>query len=99
MTVLSPIQYGLKWSFEVVVIPAGAGPMEVSSAQSLKVTQATAFLSSQSPGGVIAITSTGLYPTTTNMSTALTAAATAGGTILNAQPALGQWQGFASGGG
>ena len=99
MTVLSPIQYGLRWRFDVVVIPAGCAPMEVASAQVLTVTEKTAFTSSQSPGGTIALASTGLYPTTTNMSTALTAAATAAGLILNAQPALGQWQGFASGGG
>ncbi len=98
MTVLSPIQYGLKWSFTVVVIPAGARPMEVPSAQSLKVTELTAYPGS-SPSGIVALASTGLYPSTTNMSTALSAAATAAGLVLNAQPALGQWQGFASGGG
>lgn len=93
-----PITYGLQWSFKVVAIPAGARPMEVPSAQSLKITDGTAF-PGQTPGGIITLGCTGAYPTTTNMSTALTAAATAAGLILNAQPALGQWQGFASGGG
>lgn len=98
MTVLSPITYGLKWSFTVVAIPAGARPMEVPSAQSLKVSDATAY-PGQSPSGIVQIGSTGLYPTTGNMSTALSAAATAAGLVLNAAPALGQWQGFATGGG
>lgn len=98
MTVLSPIQYGLRWSFTVVVIPQGARPMEVPSAQSLKITDATAFPGQTAPG-IVAIASTGLYPTPGNMSTALSAAATAAGLVLNASPALGQWQGFASGGG
>lgn len=98
MTVLSPIQYGLRWSFAVVVIPQGAKPMEVPSAQSLKITDATAF-PGQSPSGIVQISSTGLYPTTGNMSTALSAAATAAGLVLNANPSLSQWQGFATGGG
>ena len=34
-----------------------------------------------------------------NIRTALSAAATAAGLILNANPALAQWQGFATGGG
>ena len=97
MTVAPAVQYGLKWSFEVCVLPVGASGMTVPSAQSLKISQGTAF--SGSPPGIIAITSTGTYPTTTNMSTALTAAATAAGVILNANPALAQWQGFATGGG
>lgn len=92
------IQYGLLWSFTVVAIPKGSKPMEVASAQSLKVTQATAYPGSSAPGP-ISISSTGDYPTTTAMSTALTAAATAAGVILNADPALSQWQGFNSGGG
>lgn len=99
MTVASPIQYGLKWSFEVVALPVGASGMTVPSAQSLKVSQGTAYLPNQSPGGIVTIASTGLFPTTTNMSTALSAAATAAGLILNANPALAQWQGFATGGG
>lgn len=97
MTVLSPIQYGLKWQFSVVAIGQGNAQMDVPSAQILTVSQATAF--SGSPPGIVAIASTGLYPTTGNMSTALSAAATAAGVILNASPALAQWQGFASGGG
>lgn len=92
------IQYGLKWAFEVVAIPKGAAPMEVPSAQVLKVTQATAYPGSSAPG-IISIASTGNYPTTAAMSTALAAAATAAGVILNANPALSQWQGFNSGGG
>lgn len=88
---MANMTWGLKWSFEVVAIPQGANPMEVPSAQSLKVTQATAF-PGQTPGGVIVLACTGSYPTTTNMSTALTAAATAGGAILNATPAVTQWQ-------
>lgn len=92
------IQYGLLWSFTVVAIPKGAKPMEYPSAQSLKVTQATAFPGSTPPGPIM-ISSTGNYPTTSAMSTALAAAATAAGVILNAEPALGQWQGFNSGGG
>ena len=92
------ITYGLKWSFEVVAIPLGAKPMEITSAQALKVTQGTAF-PGQTPGGIITLACTGSYPTTANMTTALNAAATAGGVILNANPALAQWQGFNSGGG
>lgn len=90
--------YGLKWQFSVVEIAAGAGPMSVPAQQVLTVTQAT-NLSGGAPSGIIAITSTGAYPTTGNMSTALSAAATAAGLVLNAQPALAQWQGFATGGG
>lgn len=91
------ITYGLRWTFEVVAMPQGAGPMTVADQQRLKVSSATAF--SGSPPGVITIASTGNFPTTANMSTALSAAATAGGLILNANPALAQWQGFNSGGG
>lgn len=92
------IQYGLKWQFSVVAIPVGAGPMSVPDQQVLTVNQAT-NLSGGAGSGVIAITSTGSYPTTGNMSTALSAAATAAGVVLNANPALAQWQGFNSGGG
>ena len=92
------ITYGLKWRFDVVALGQGVGPQEVPSAQVLTVTQATAF-PGQSPGGIIALTSTGSYPTTANMTTALNAAATAAGVILNSNPALSQWQGFNSGGG
>jgi hypothetical protein len=97
MTVVPTIQYGLKWQFSVVALGVGTGPMTVPEQQVLTVSQATAY--SGSPPGVIAITSTGSYPTTGNMSTALSAAATAAGLILNANPALTQWQGFATGGG
>lgn len=92
------ITYGLKWSFEVVAIPQGASQMEVPCAQTLRVTERTAF-PGQTPGGIITLASTGNFPTTTNMSTALSAAATAAGLILNSNPALAQWQGFNSGGG
>jgi hypothetical protein len=95
---MAAVQYGLKWSFDVVVLPVGAGGMTVPEAQVLKVTQGTAF-PGQTPGGIITIASTGTYPTTGNMSTALSAAATAAGVILNSNPALAQWQGFATGGG
>lgn len=91
------ITYGLKWSFEVCAIPQGAGPMSVPDAQALKITNGTAY--SGSPPGIITIASTGNFPTTANMSTALSAAATAAGLIFNANPALAQWQGFNSGGG
>lgn len=97
MTVASPVQYVLKWQFSVAVQPVGASGMTVPDAQVLTVSQATAY--SGSPPGPVSITSTGLYPTTANMTTALNAAATAAGLILNANPALAQWQGFASGGG
>lgn len=90
--------YGLRWSFDVVEIAGGAGPMSVPAQQVLTVSQATAFPGA-SPPGIIQIASTGTYPTTGNMSTALSAAATAAGLILNANPALAQWQGFATGGG
>lgn len=91
------VQYGLKWAFTVVTLPQGASGMTVPSAQSLKITDQTAF--SGSPSGIIALASTGNFPTTGNMSTALSAAATAAGLIFNANPALAQWQGFNSGGG
>ena len=90
--------YGLRWSFDIVEIGAGCGPMSVSAQQVLTVNQYTNYVGA-APGGVIAITSTGAFPTTGNMSTALSAAATAAGLVLNAQPALAQWQGFATGGG
>lgn len=92
------IQYGLKWQFSVVAIGQGNAQMDVPSAQVLTVNQNTS-LSGSAPPGIIAISSTGNYPTTANMSTALSAAATAAGVILNANPALAQWQGFNSGGG
>ncbi len=92
------IQYGLKWRFSVVAIPQGAGPMSVPDQQVLTVTNDT-NLTGGAPSGIIAIASTGSYPTTGNMSTALSAAATAAGLVLNAAPALAQWQGFNSGGG
>lgn len=92
------IQYGLKWQFSVVAIGQGNAQMDVPSAQVLTVSERTSF-SGSAPPGIIAISSTGSYPTTSNMSTALSAAATAAGAILNANPALAQWQGFNSGGG
>lgn len=90
--------YALQWQFSVVEVAAGAGPMSVPAQQVLTVSQRTAYPGA-SPSGNIAIASTGTYPTTGNMSTALSAAATAAGVILNANPALAQWQGFATGGG
>ena len=92
------MSYGLKWQFSVVWLGQGVGPQEVTSVKVLTVSQATALTGGSAPG-LVSITSTGAYPTTGNMSTALSAAATAAGAILNANPALSQWQGFASGGG
>lgn len=92
------VQYGLKWQFSVVVIGKGNAQMDVPSAQILTVNQNTAFTNT-APPGIVSISSTSDYPTTANMSTALAAAATAAGVILNANPALAQWQGFNSGGG
>lgn len=85
------MSYGLKWQFSVVWIGDGVGPMEVPSAQVLTVTQA-----SPSGGGVIPIPG-GDAPSTGNISTACSSAATAGAAVLNAN--IAQIQGFATGGG
>ncbi len=92
------IQYGLKWQFSIVALGVGQNSMTVPSAQALTISQATAYPGS-TPSGIIAITSTGSYPTSGNITTALSAAATAAGLIYNAAPANAQWQGFATAGG
>ena len=90
--------YQLRWSIDVVYVGQGQGPMTVPAQQVLTVSQATAF-PGQTAGGLVTVPSTGAVPTTANMSTALSSAATAAGVILNSQPAVAQWQGFATGGG
>lgn len=90
--------YALEWQFSVVEIASGAGPMSVPAQQVLTVSQRTNFTGG-TPPGLITVPSTGTVPTAANMVTALNAAATAAAAILNANPALTQWQGFATGGG
>jgi hypothetical protein len=92
------IQYGLRWSVEMVAIPLGAGPMSVPDQQRVKVTQASPGTSNL-PGNMIAITSTGAYPTSANVSTACTSMATAAAAALNNAAATVNWQAWNSGGG
>lgn len=95
MTVTTPqVSFVLRWSAEVAVVPLGAGAMEVPCAQRLKVDQ-----KSTSGGGTIVITSTGVFPTSTNITTAATTAGTNIGNALTATAALAQIQGFGTGGG
>lgn len=94
MTVLSPVTYVVRWSAEVAVVPVGAGSMEVPCAQRLKLSQGSA-----SGGGTITVASTGLYPSSTNFTTAMTTAGTNMGTAFTTAAVLAQIQGFATGGG
>lgn len=94
MTVLSPISYVVRWSVEVAVVPVGAGSMEVPSAQRLKLTQTSPL-----GGGSITVASTGLFPSSTNFTSACTTAGTNMGAAVTAAAALAQIQGFATGGG
>lgn len=94
MTVASPITYVLRWTIEVAAIAVGAGPMEVPAQQRLKLTQGSA-----GGGGQVVVTSTGLYPTSTNFTNACTTVGTNMGTALTQAANLAQVQGFATGGG
>lgn len=89
-----PISYGLRWSADIVAIPIGAGPMSIPDQQRLKVADGSPL-----GGGVIAITSTGNYPTSTNITNACTTMATNCGTVLNAVASASIWQGWYTGGG
>lgn len=95
---MSNISYGLKWTMTLVAIPQGAAPMEVPSAQSLKVSDSFAS-AGNTPSGIIQVTSTGNYPTSGNISTATSAAATAAAALFNANPQAAQWQQWCQGGG
>ena len=88
------IQYVVRWSVELAAMPIGAGPMSVPDQQRIKVTQG-------SPGGAgnIAVTSTGAYPTSTNISTACTSAGTNMAAALNNIAATADWQLWNGGGG
>lgn len=88
------IQYALRWSVEMVAIPIGAGPMSVPDQQRYKVQQ-----SSAGGGGQIAITSTGAYPTSTNVTNACTTLGTNVAAALNNAAATADWQLWNSGGG
>ena len=85
--------YVIKWRAEVCWIPAGAGSMEVPSAQTLIVNNDfganSGFVSV--PGGA--------SPTGANFTTAATTVGTNLGTALNVAATLAQLQGFATGGG
>ena len=94
MTVAPNVTYVVRWSAEVAVVPLGAGSMEVPCAQRLKLTQA-----SPSAGGTIVVTSTGVFPSSTNFTTAMTTAGTNMGLAFATTAALAQIQGFATGGG
>lgn len=88
------IQYGIRWSFELVAIPLGAGPMSVPDQQRVKVTQA-------SPGGagMVTVTSTGAYPTSTNITNACSTVGTNAAAALNNAAATVNWQAWNTGGG
>lgn len=88
------IQYGLRFSAELVAIPLGAGPMAVPDQQRIKVTQG-------SPGasGIIAVTSTGAYPTSTNITNACSTLGTNAAAALNNIAATVDWQQWNTGGG
>jgi hypothetical protein len=88
------IQYGLRWSVELVAIPLGAGPMSVPDQQRLKVTQ-----TSPSGGGTVTVASTGAYPTSANIVTACSSLGTNAAAALNASGSTAVWQGWNSGGG
>ena len=88
------IQYGLRWAVELVALPIGAGPMSVPDQQRIKLTQASA-----SGGGIIAVTSTGAYPTSTNITNATSTLGTNAGAALNNAAATSVWQGWNAGGG
>lgn len=92
------ISYGLRWSVEMVAIPQGAGPMSVPDQQRIKVTQVSPG-SGNNPGGIIAITSTGAYPTSTNITNACTTLGTNAASALNNVAATADWQLWNSGGG
>jgi hypothetical protein len=94
MTVAPNVTYVVRWSAEVAVVPLGASSMEVPCAQRLKLQQ-----NSPSAGGTIVVASTGLYPTSTNFTTAFTTAGTNMGTAFTQTGPLAQIQGFATGGG
>ncbi len=88
------IQYGLRWSVELVAIPLGAGPMSVPDQQRIKVTMVSPPATT-----IIAVTSTGAYPTSSNISTACTTMATNAAAALNNAAATAVWQGWNAGGG
>lgn len=88
------IQYGLRWSVELVALPLGAGPMGVQDQQRLKVDQGA-----PSGGGIIAVTSTGNYPTSGNLTTALTTLGTNAAAALNTTANQNLWQNWYTGGG
>ena len=94
MTVAPNCSFVLRWSVEVAAVPLGAGPMTVTDQQRLKLTQA-----SLGGGGMIYVSSTGLYPTSTNFTTAATTAGTNMGTAITEAAPLAQIQGWATGGG
>jgi len=88
------IQYGLRWSIEMVALPLGAGPMGVPEMQRIKCTQASA-----SGGGIISITSTGAFPGSTDVATACATAGTNMAAALNNSASTVVWQGWNAGGG
>ncbi len=88
------IQYGLRWSVELVALPLGAGPMGVPEMQRIKVTMA-----SPTPTAIIAVTSTGAYPTSTNITNACTTLGTNAAAALNNAAATAVWQQWNTGGG
>jgi hypothetical protein len=94
MTANANITYALRWSAEIVAIGTGQGPMEVPAQQRVKVQQS-------SPGGAgqITITSTGNYPTSTNITNACSTLGTNAAAALNNAAATPIWQGWYLGGG
>lgn len=92
------IQYGLRWALELVAIPQGAGPMGVPDQQRVRVNQ-TSPGTSNLPGGIVAVASTGAYPTSANIVTACSSAATAAAAALNNAAATANWQQWNTGGG
>lgn len=88
------IQYGLRWSAELVAIPQGAGPMSVPDQQRIKVTMV-----SPGGGGILAVTSTGAFPTSTNITNACSTLGTNAAAALNNIAATSDWQLWNSGGG
>ena len=88
------IAYAVRYSVELVALPIGAGPMGVPDQQRIKINQ-----SSPGASGTIAVTSTGAYPTSTNITNAMTTLGTNAAAALNNAAATSVWQGWNAGGG